>query len=40
MSPGERIDAKQSAEDVYLTWQKKCLDQNILDEIGLGLARP
>jgi len=40
MSPGERVDAKISAADVYLTWRKQQLDENILDEARLGLARP
>ena len=40
MSPGERVDAKKSAADVYLTWRKQHLDENILDEARLGLARP
>jgi glycosyltransferase involved in cell wall biosynthesis len=40
MSPGERVDAKESAADVYLTWRKQQLDENILDEVRLGLARP
>jgi hypothetical protein len=40
MSPGERVDAKISAADVYLTWRKQLLDGNIFDEARLGLAWP
>jgi glycosyltransferase involved in cell wall biosynthesis len=40
MSPSERVDAKTSAADVYLTWRKQQLDLNILDEVRLGPARP
>src|SRR5664280_2388716 len=40
MSPGERVDAKKSAGNAYLTWRKQQLDENILDEVRLGLARP
>ena len=40
MSPGERVDAKKSVMDVYLTWRKQQLDENILDEARLQLARP
>jgi glycosyltransferase involved in cell wall biosynthesis len=40
MSRGERVDAKKSAADVYLTWRKQQLDENILDETRLQLARP
>ena len=40
MSTGERVDAKKSAADMYLTWRKQQLDENILDEARLGLARP
>ena len=40
MSPGERVDAKKSAADVYPTWRKQQLDHNILDAVRLGLARP
>jgi glycosyltransferase involved in cell wall biosynthesis len=40
MSTGERVDAKISAADVYLTLRKQQLDENILDEVRLGPARP
>jgi len=39
MSPGGRVDAKKSAGDAYLTWRKRQLDRNILDEVRLGLVR-
>jgi glycosyltransferase involved in cell wall biosynthesis len=33
MSPGERVAAKLSAGDVYLTWRRRQLDRNILDVV-------
>jgi glycosyltransferase involved in cell wall biosynthesis len=33
MSPGERVAAKLSAGDVYLTWRKRQLDRNVFDVV-------
>jgi len=38
MSFGETVSAKKSAGDVCLTWRKRCLDPNILENAGLGVT--
>jgi hypothetical protein len=40
ISPGERVDAKKSAVDVYLIWRRQQMVQGILDEVRPGLALP
>ena len=39
MSPRESVNAKKPAANVYMTWRRQQLGQNILDEVLLGLAR-
>jgi hypothetical protein len=39
MWPGESLNAKKSAANVYMTWRRQQLGQNILDEVLFGLAR-
>jgi glycosyltransferase involved in cell wall biosynthesis len=40
MSPAERLDAKKSAREAYLTWNTSRLRFNILDQVRLGLIGP
>ena len=38
MSFGEQVRARKSAGDVRLTWRKRGLDQNILENARLGMT--
>ena len=38
MSFGDRMSEKKSAGEVCLTWRKRCLDQNILENARLGVT--